>query len=142
MIHNETSVLCSLIESKLTLVPESSQRMLLPNTFRPGNYHVICTNSGDPCFNKKSFQGNNQNIAVGNRRLRIITNLFVNKYVTSATKMERHNIINNIVNVIREAGGEFVQHDLSNDTWWEVSDNVARYVYIFHVCLASLFSLF
>jgi hypothetical protein len=84
----------------------------LPKDFVPGNYHVRC-GRGKDCFN-----------AFGNRRFRVIIEMFQERYKTAESKSAKSNIVSNIIDMIRSAGGGFVKYE--DGQWWEVGDNAAR----------------
>ena len=88
----------------------------LPLDFEPSAYSVIC-GRGKVCTH-----------AVGNRRLKIIASLFLQKYSNANTKEEKSSIVSEIMDMLEDAcpdsRGAFVR--FSNGRWWTVDMMSAR----------------
>jgi hypothetical protein len=80
--------------------------------FQPSDYSVLC------CRGKDSVNH------IGNRRFRIISSMYVEKYSRADTKAAKSVIVSEIITVIRQAGGNFCRH--KRGIWFEVGDNYAR----------------
>lgn len=88
-------------------------RTQLPSDFQPSDYSVICGQGKQQCFN-----------AVGNRRFRIIVDMHLERYSLATTKNEKTQIVREVVDVIRNAGGGFVKFE--DGLWYDVGDTFAR----------------
>ena len=86
----------------------------LPEDFTPSPYSVLI-GRGNACFN-----------STGNRRLRVIVSVYLDKYSKAQSRIERSIIVTSIVDMIRNASpvGAFIKQE--NGRWYEVSDHVAR----------------
>jgi len=93
---------------------EVKKRPLGPN-FVPTNYCVIC-GKGKEKYN-----------AVGNRRLRVSVTMSLERYA-NANRIEKSNIVSEIVDVVRGSHGAFVKYDKEKKMWYEIGDHLARYV--------------
>jgi hypothetical protein len=80
--------------------------------FQPSDYSVLC------CRGKDSVNH------VGNRRFRIISSMYVEKYSRADTKTAKSVIVSEIITAIRQAGGNFCRR--KRGTWFEVGDHYAR----------------
>jgi hypothetical protein len=80
--------------------------------FQPSDYSVLC------CRGKDSANH------IGNRRFRIISSMYVEKYSRADTKAAKSVIVSEIITAIRQAGGNFCRH--KRGIWFEVGDNYAR----------------
>lgn len=89
----------------------------LPEDFVPSGYSVIC-GRGRACTE-----------SVGNRRLRVIAEIFLAKYSKASSKEEKSAIVTEIMDILEEgcpigAQGTFVR--FSEGRWWMVGDAAAR----------------
>lgn len=91
---------------------EGVRKSLLGSDFVPSNYTVLC-GRGKDCFN-----------FVGNRRFRIIVDMNLERYALAPTKSEKTQIVTDIVELVRMAGGCFAKKE--DGVWLEVGDAVAR----------------
>jgi hypothetical protein len=80
--------------------------------FQPSDFSVVC-GRGKDSFNH-----------VGNRRFRILADMFVERYSHAATKIAKSAIVSEIIAVIHQAGGIFCTYKM--DAWCEVGDHQAR----------------
>jgi hypothetical protein len=80
--------------------------------FQPSDYSVLC------CRGKESVNH------IGNRRFRIISSMYVQRYSRADTKAAKSVIVSEIITAIRQAGGNFCRH--KRGIWFEVGDNYAR----------------
>jgi hypothetical protein len=80
--------------------------------FQPSDYSVLCSRGKDSVNH------------IGNRRFRIISSMYVEKYSRADTKAAKSLIVSDIINAIRQAGGNFCRH--KRGIWFEVGDNYAR----------------
>lgn len=113
-----------MLASQTTLTKQSSNsayqkrgktvRTPLPYDFVPNNYTVLC-GRGKEFFN-----------AIGNRRFRIIVDMNLERYSNTQTKSQKSQIVSEIVEIIRGAGGGFVKQNPKDGSWYEVGDSVAR----------------
>lgn len=85
---------------------------ILGSHYEPNNYTVFSGRT------KKHFE------SIGNLRFRILASIFLSSYREAASKVEKSNIVDKIVGMVREAGGDFVQK--RGDVWWEIGDAAAR----------------
>jgi hypothetical protein len=116
---------------------------LLPTTFEPGSWDVICHNGRAAHGHGKPFSpfgfslslsvGSNCflscHVSVGNRRFRICTENFLLSFMKGNNRSEKSAVISNVVSTIRESsthGGGFVRYDAVSHRWYEVGDKVAR----------------
>ena len=89
----------------------------LPEDFVPSGYSVVC-GRGRACTE-----------SVGNRRLKVIANIFLAKYSKASTKEEKSAIVTSIMDILEEGcpegpQGTFVRY--SEGRWWMVDDATAR----------------
>ena len=97
----------------------SSKKFLLPESFEPNEYSVICG------------RGKVYSASPGNNRLQKIVSLYVTSYSQATTKPKKSEIVSMILRrarqgvvMISEQTSLFVKFE--NDRWYSVSDNVAR----------------
>jgi hypothetical protein len=91
-------------------------RSKLRRDFQPSNYSVICGRV------KGKASCNN----VGNRRLRVIAGMSIERYSQAAKKAVKSAIVSEIIATIRRAGGHFCEYEWDTDTWFDVGDYYAR----------------
>jgi len=60
----------------------------------------------------------------GNQRLKVVVDMFLGSFSKAETKLQKGQIIFNVVDTIRSSGGSFVK--LKNGVWWEIGDPLAR----------------
>ena len=92
--------------------PHEVEKAPLDFDFVPNNYCVLC-GKGKECYNY-----------VGNRRFRVIVNIFLERYSEALNKSQKSQIVSNVVDVVRDSGGAFLK--LENGVWWEIGDTLAR----------------
>jgi hypothetical protein len=80
--------------------------------FQPSDYSVLCSRGRDSVNH------------VGNRRFRIISSMYVEKYSRSSSKAAKSVIVSEIITAIRQAGGNFCR--VKRGKWFEVGDHYAR----------------
>jgi hypothetical protein len=80
--------------------------------FQPCDYSVIC-GRGKSSFNH-----------VGNRRFRLLSSMFIEKYSQADTRLAKSAIVTEIINVIREVDGHFWR--FKGGAWFEVGYDQAR----------------
>jgi hypothetical protein len=80
--------------------------------FQPSEYSILC-GRGKDSFNH-----------VGNRRFRNLASMFVERYSRACTKAAKTGIVSEIMDVIRQADGNFCQFKMG--VWIEVGDHHAR----------------
>jgi hypothetical protein len=80
--------------------------------FQPSDFSVVCGRGRDS-FNH-----------VGNRRFRILASMFIERYSRADSKAAKSAIVSEIIEVIRQADGNFCQ--LKKGKWFEVADHHAR----------------
>jgi hypothetical protein len=90
----------------------SSKKSQLPTEFQPSEYSVVC-GRGKDSFNH-----------VGNRRFRALASMFIERYSQSGSKVAKSAIVSEIIDVIRQAGGNFCK--VQKGAWFEVGDHQAR----------------
>ena len=99
--------------TQATKVPMS----LLPATFKPGKYDVICGLGKDA----KSHEGN--------VRLRQLVDQLARKYGDTKSKTQKSKTVSSIIDFVRQYGGGFVKLSNENDDgrrWYDVGDAAAR----------------
>ena len=72
------------------------------------------------------FTGNFEH--VGNRRLRVLISLQLQRYVSTTSRFEKSNVIDLLVEQVREAAGPrggFVKRD-QNGVWFQMTKSLAR----------------
>ena len=92
-----------------------TEKVLLPRTFTPTQYSVICGRG-------KAFSA-----APGNQWLRKIVSSHISAYAQSTTKIEKSAIVSMIVSIVKKAspdGGAFVC--FKDGRWWEEQEAAAR----------------
>ena len=89
----------------------------LPPDFSPSNYDVICLGRGKSAASHP-----------GNRRFQITIQLYLDRYASCRSKIEKSLIVSEIVDTVRENSqmGGFVKRDRKTGAWFEVGDSVAR----------------
>lgn len=87
----------------------------MPAGFEPGKYDVICGLRG-----KQALQH------VGNRRFRVTIAMNAEKYFKAPTKLDKSLIVIEVVDAIRNGGGNFVKRDRKTKKWVEIGDQLAR----------------
>lgn len=85
---------------------------LLPSDFVVSPYTVLC-GRGKECFE-----------SVGNRRFRVLVQCQLHRYSQADSKRAKSQIVSEIVEMVRSAGGAFVKE--KQGCWYEVGDVVAR----------------
>jgi hypothetical protein len=80
--------------------------------FHPSDSSVICGRG------KNSFNH------IGNRRYRILANMFIDRYSQAATKTAKSAIVSEVITLIRQAGGNFWK--FKSGAWFVVEDDYAR----------------
>jgi hypothetical protein len=88
---------------------------MLPEHYVPSKYCVLC-GRGRGCFN-----------AIGNRRFRVLVNIYLEKYKEAPNRLVKGQIVSEIVDTVRGSGGQFAKID-DDGRWWEIGDCAARYV--------------
>ena len=101
---------------KNTRVSKEAASKPLPIEFTPTPYSVVC-GRGKVCTD-----------AVGNRRLKIIASMFLDKYANANTREEKSAIVTEIMDIIEDAcpdkKGAFVRYN--DGRWWMVDTMAAR----------------
>jgi hypothetical protein len=89
-------------------------KTLLPIDFVPSNYSIICGN-------KRKYVK-----SVGNQRLRMLVQSFIPQYSQAEGKLEKSVIVNQVMQIVREACpvGSFVAFEQGR--WWQVSERTSR----------------
>jgi hypothetical protein len=98
--------------SSSELSASSSKKGKLQDDFQPSEYSVLC-GRGKDSFNH-----------VGNSRFRILVGMFTERYSQANNRTAKSAIVSEIVNMIRQAGGNFCQ--FKRGAWFEVGDIYAR----------------
>jgi hypothetical protein len=80
--------------------------------FQPSEYSVICGRG------KASYDH------AGNRRIRMLASMYVEKYSTTGGKKHKSTIASHIVAMTRDSGGNFCKYD--KGAWFEVGDRFAH----------------
>lgn len=98
----------------ITLQSYRTKKTMLPTSFRPMPYSVILG------------RGREATNAIGNRRLKILIELQLSKYLQAKSRRDKSFVVAHVLETIQEAcpEGAFVKFDGRN--WWEVDDNTAR----------------
>jgi hypothetical protein len=89
-----------------------SKKTQLHVQFQPCDYSVVC-GRGKDSYNH-----------VGNRRFRILANLFIQEYSEADIKADKSAVVSKILEVIRQAGGLFCKYE--SGAWFEIGDHCAR----------------
>lgn len=91
-------------------------KTLLPEGFEPTPYSVIC-GRGRKCTS-----------AVGNRRLRVIAQMFIGKYSELSRKEDKTEIVSEILRMVQDACPDerFAFIKYHDGRWWEVETLIAR----------------
>jgi hypothetical protein len=89
-----------------------SKKTQLRVQFQPCDYSVVC-GRGKDTFNR-----------AGNRRFRIVASMFIGRYSEASSKRAKSVIVSEIIEVIRQAGGDFCKYE--GGGWFEVGDHCAR----------------
>jgi hypothetical protein len=84
----------------------SRKAITLGNDFRPGEYDVICG------------RGRRAARHVGNRRFRLVIQLYLDKYMRARTKSDKSLVVIEIVEIFRRANGTFVKPDTKHKGQW------------------------
>jgi hypothetical protein len=79
---------------------------------QPCDYSVVC-GRGKDSFNH-----------AGNRRFRILSSMYVGRYSEADSKRAKSAIVSEIIEVIRQAGGDFCKYE--SGAWFDVGDHCAR----------------
>jgi hypothetical protein len=87
-------------------------RSQLGADFQPSGISVIC-GRGKGSYNH-----------TGNCCLRILASVFVERYARADSKADKSALVLNIVNMIRQSGGQFCKYE--QGAWFEVGDRCAR----------------
>jgi hypothetical protein len=90
----------------------ASKKRELRVGFQPCDYSVVC-GRGKDSFNH-----------AGNRRFRILADMFIEEYSKADTKAAKSAIVSKILGVIRQAGGLFCKYE--SGAWFEVGEHCAR----------------
>jgi hypothetical protein len=90
----------------------SSKISQLSAEFQPSDYSVVC-GRGKDSFNH-----------VGNCRFRALVTMFIERYSQASTKVAKSAIVSEIMDVIRQARGNFCK--FQRGAWFEVGDHQAR----------------
>jgi len=99
-------------EQKDFLSQKKDREQMIPAHFKPNHYTVRC-GRGNDCFN-----------SVGNRRLRILVEIHLERYSLAIAKSEKSRIVSKVFDTVHDAGGSFVKQD--RGTWYKVGDAAAR----------------
>lgn len=95
-----------------------NERRQLPPDFKPNNYTVFVFGRG-----KKS------RTSIGNRRLKVMVQISLDRYASAPSKQEKSRIISKIVEQVRSNGGGFVRNCMKAknqvETWSDVGDIAA-----------------
>jgi hypothetical protein len=89
-----------------------SQNAQLPAEFHPSDYSVLC-GRGKDSFNH-----------IGNRRFRTLSSMYIDRYSQANTRSDKSAIVSEIINVIRQADGNFWR--FKSGAWFEVGFHCAR----------------
>ena len=91
-----------------------AKKTMLPSSFQPKPYSVIMG------------RGKEASNAVGNRRLRVLVETQLDKYLKAKSRKEKSFVVAHVLETVQQAcpEGAFIKHDGKN--WWEVDDNTAR----------------
>lgn len=87
-------------------------RHLLPRNYVPTKYCVLC-GRGKEYYN-----------SVGNNRFRVLVAIYLDRYRTAESRLVKGQIVTEIVDTVRGAGGHFAK--LEEGQWWEIGDSAAR----------------
>jgi hypothetical protein len=108
-LHN----LSTTLSSPFNKTKLNSKRTNLPPTYQPDDWDVCC-GRGKMNWNHK-----------GNIRFRNLVQSNVQRYMDSSTRNDKTQIVNGIVDFVREKGGNFLKQDKS-DHWYDIGDSEAR----------------
>ena len=101
---------------KGTKVSKEATSRPLPIEFTPTPYSVIC-GRGKVCTD-----------AIGNRRLKIIASMFLDKYAAANTREEKSVIVTEIMDIVEDAcpdkNAAFIRYN--EGRWWRVESMAAR----------------
>jgi hypothetical protein len=134
-ITSRCRVIAILTNCQLSLVPKLSDRCLELTINRPTSQlfvvkeKKICKEQSFVCidFLSQMCSGTNQfcfSNHEGNRCLRILASVFVERYSRADRKTSKSAVVFNIVTRIRRMGGHFCKYE--NGVWFEVGDRCAR----------------
>ena len=121
IMHSNTTDNIALDTSSVSSSETSTRRLspkikkLLPENFEPSSYSVI--------IGKGKMPAN----ATGNRRLRVLVNMQIEKYQNAQFKRDKTLIVTNVMRTVQAAcpdGGAFVKFD--GERWWECPDSISR----------------
>lgn len=89
------------LASNVRAIGRCDELIPLPSDFKPGSLDVICA------------RGKSAYSHTGNKRLRVVIEMNLQKYSNAKTKMEKSLIVSQIVDSIREAShnGGFIKED-------------------------------
>lgn len=93
-------------------VPPEVVRHVLPWNYTPTKYCVLC-GRGREFYN-----------SIGNHRFRVLVGIYLEKYRQAQNRLLKGQIVTEIVDTVRGAGGHFAK--LQNGEWWEIGDSAAR----------------
>ncbi|CAB9502989.1 Nitrilase family, member 2 [Seminavis robusta] len=99
-----------------SIAMSESEDQLLPRSFHPDSWTVVC-GRGRECYDH-----------TGNRRLRVLVDAYVDRYVAAINKMQKSLIVSSIVDSVHEASSSegFVKRDPATNYWVTVSEDTAR----------------
>jgi hypothetical protein len=84
----------------------------LSDGYTPHNYDVICG------------RGREVLESVGNRRFRLTSSVFIEKYAIAKSKTDKSLIVAQILDIIHDAGGRFIKHE--EGRWWDIGYDASR----------------
>jgi len=100
------------LPSAIASLSSHDEETVLGDGYKPTDFDVVC-GRGKGSYNKP-----------GNRRFRAIVKEHIPEYLATRTKFDKSNVLNKIIDVIREKG-HFVKKD-KNGAWYEINDDQAR----------------
>lgn len=74
--------------------------------------------------------------SIGNRRFRLTSSVFIEKYAIAKSKTDKSQIVARILDIIHDAGGRFIKHE--EGRWWDIGYDASRYVRTRHMICQSV----
>ena len=117
-----------ILSQRVPNVPQScNARFQLPDDFQPKPYHVILG------------RGKASKHAEGNKRLNVIVTSFLPRYKLCKSKMEKTEIVSEIVQAVEDSCPPSSAHDgafikLINGRWWKVDGHAGTFFLVRPQC--------